>query len=380
MYNSTKIFSSRLIIFSGVKEIATAIFRIFNYSQAIQSTVDINIQQEHDLVKTLIIGGLGAFAETSFGLILLTKPSKHVRYIHIAIGILLFLLPLFLSDSFLEQVEDTFIYQASNVKGLVHAQSADPDPSQIALNDYQFQLQKYRDAHKQYLSAKNAFLSFNTLTSRTTAIDKTKTLVTSRSLLTQTYLRALRTQLASTPTITQNTRNNLSSQLQNHETFLQNHAQNTSSITDLNAIISHSNIFQDRYPQIQTLAFTTLYTIQRAQQNDLSQRLTTQQLSLSSLATQIGDSPEINTTQVAQWLKDTDSTLAENQLNLQESQDLLEKIKPTKTFLLTNTRTFQKIQSELNTTKNRLFTVTGFLNARHPCHTAALLAVTLSLD
>lgn len=352
---ATRIISIALII-NGLKEIGLGLYEIFTYTNATQTGVAIAETEFKELLKVFLVDSVRASVESVYGFILLFKPSEKIKLFHIAIGVAIFLLPFLITDKFLNQVNQLL----PSVKIEVSQTLAQETPLSQAISDYQFQFQKYREAHAEYLSAKNAFLSFDTLNSRTNAIEKTRVLLQLRAEVIRSYLFALRIALRNAPGVSQNDLASFSDQLAAQETFLTNYQDTIQNLTSLESVSQTSNELQSRYPSIQILSYNTLLTILQSEQSHIATNLETQRQNLDELIQEASNSA-LNITQISQWLSDTQSTLNQNAGSYEAAQELLTKLRPNQKQLLSNQRIFSKILKIFQETKQNLLTVTDFL-------------------
>ena len=347
---------SIVLIVNGVREIAVSLFSIFKYSNAVQAGGFIAHDEFRELLKFFIVGTISSLVETGYGLSLIVKPSEKIKLVHLVLGALIFIIPFLVPDTVLDNVED----HLPTVSLVLSVNAQETSPEQ-AIADYQFQLQKYREAHQEYLASKNSFLSFKTLNSRTKAINNTKQLLTQRDETIRSYLLALRVQIINSPGIIASQKDQLLNQIAAQEQFVTTHKQQVPSISDIETIKSVSENLEDRYPQIQTVAFQGLSTILVGEQNQSETELLRLAENLETLAQDATDN-EINKPRVNQWLKDTRSSIEQNQLLYQDQQVELERIRPRASSSTSNQRYFSKVLSILKKTKQNLLDSANFIN------------------
>ncbi|MBI2010462.1 MAG: hypothetical protein HYS86_04825 [Candidatus Chisholmbacteria bacterium] len=353
--------TSIALLFSATRGLITTLAEIFTFVSAIQRSTSLIQSDVNTTLRIFLVEIIRVAVEATYGVVLLVKPGHKVRFLHIIVGLVLFLIPYLITDTLLQQTSDLLLYQNPLS---IYAQGASPSPNPAidsatqALSDYQFQFQNYRTTHSQYLSDKNAFLTFQTLNAQETAIESTKKLLISRAETLHTYLRALRTKLGATPGITLATKESLEADLSAEESFLEEHLAQIPSLLSLEAINNESLKLEARYPQIQVLSYTTIYTIFRGEQTDISQKLLLEQRNLQNLVDQ--NATELNSDRISQWLKDTENKLAENDTSFAAAEKELSQIKPSLNLKLGNQRHFGKILSLLEETRTRLTQVVSF--------------------
>lgn len=352
----SKIISAGLLI-SGVTGLGKSLWEIFNYSSAVQVGVSVTQAEFHQLLRVFVVGGARALIESVYGAILMMMRVNKIRLAHLIVGLVLFLVPLVLNDGVVSQLEKLLVSGKKVELTKVYAQTTPPTQ---AIADYRFALQKYREAHKDYLAAKNSYFSFNTLNSRTEAIDKTKALLTQRDEMMRTYMFALRMSVLENPGIDDEVKRELDKDIIEQETFLMRHRAKVPAISGLDEVESASAEFAESFPAMQVLAYVTLQNLMLGDQVFVTEVLKEQHGNLSELMKEASSS-DFNLTQANQWLEDTESVWTENELVHAEAETLVSKLKPKSASLNTNQRDFAKIISIMNTAKQKLVTVVGFL-------------------
>lgn len=123
--------------------------------------------------------------------------------------------------------------------------------SQQAYKDYLYQFDQYRQKYNEFLVAKNEYLKFKTLTSESTALAKTKIMISQRDLLLRSYLILLTEKLNEVPELNPSDKSLYQSLLTNEITFLEAQsklAESIGSLEDANTVSrqleSHYNILQ----------------------------------------------------------------------------------------------------------------------------------------
>ncbi len=347
--------TSLVLLISGLYGLISTVIHTFNYTTIVTTKAGITPEEFYAVLKKFLVEGITTTVEAVYGLTMLFTKTHKLKLLHYLIAIVLFLLPFVINEQFLKQTE-TII---PKVQISLPAIAAETPPAQ-ALSDYDFMLQKYRQAHTDYLSAKNTYLTFKTLNAQTEATDKTKILLIARDDVLRTYLFALRITLRNTLGVDPEEQATLSNKLEKQEQFLVNHKDTIPPITGLNEISTASLAMETKYPEIQTLGYQTLYAIIVGQQTSASKTLLDQLDKLTNLTSE-ATSSDFDTAKANQWLTDTKNTLEKLQPDRIETQALLAKIKPEKSALMSNQRQFAKILDILDTSRNRLIQVTEFL-------------------
>ena len=105
--------------------------------------------------------------------------------------------------------------------------------SQQAYQDYLYQFDTYRQKYSEFTVAKNEYLKFKTLTSQTTALDKTKSMLSQRDLLLRSYLLLLNEKLNEDQGLGSTEKVTYQRLIQNEVKFLEDHSRLVSNIGSL---------------------------------------------------------------------------------------------------------------------------------------------------
>lgn len=105
--------------------------------------------------------------------------------------------------------------------------------SQQAYQDYLYQFDLYRQNYADFAVAKNEYEKFGTLTSQTTALQKTIDVLSQRDNLLRAYLLLLNEKLNETTDTTSIDKNLYQTLIRNEVTFLENHSKSVDAIGSL---------------------------------------------------------------------------------------------------------------------------------------------------
>jgi hypothetical protein len=119
--------------------------------------------------------------------------------------------------------------------------------SEQAYRDYLYQLDTYRQKYNEFKIAKNEYDKFNTLTSQTTALDKTKTMLSSRDILLKTYLLLLNEKLIENLGLSSSERDLYRALISSENVFLDSHSQLIPSIGSLSDSVDVSQNLESHY-------------------------------------------------------------------------------------------------------------------------------------
>lgn len=124
--------------------------------------------------------------------------------------------------------------------------------SDQAYSDYIYQSDIYRNNYSEFQIAKNEYLKFRTLTSQTTALEKTKIMLAQRDNMLQSYLSLLKEKLNEDTGLNGPDKNQYQSILQNEITFLTKHTSLLPSIGSLDDASKVSNELESHYLVLRT--------------------------------------------------------------------------------------------------------------------------------
>lgn len=123
--------------------------------------------------------------------------------------------------------------------------------SQQAYQDYLFQFDLYRQKYSEFTVAKNEYLKFKTLTSQTTALEKTIAMLSQRDLLLRAYLLLLNEKLNEDRGLSSIQRTTYQTLLTNEVVFLEGHSQLVGSIGSLEDATETSQQLESHYNILQ---------------------------------------------------------------------------------------------------------------------------------
>ena len=123
--------------------------------------------------------------------------------------------------------------------------------SQQAHQDYLYQFDVYRQTYTDFQVAKNEYAKFNTLTSQTTALAKTKAMLSQRDQLLRAYLLLLNEKLNEDTGLNPSTKQLYRSLISNEVTFLENHAKLVPSIGSIGDAVRIGEQLESHYGVLQ---------------------------------------------------------------------------------------------------------------------------------
>lgn len=116
-----------------------------------------------------------------------------------------------------------------------------------AYKDYLYQFDVYRQKYADFKVAKNEYLKFKTLTSQTTALEKTKLMMSQRDLLLRAYLLVLNEKLNETAGMSGVERTTYQTVINNEVKFLESHSKLIESIGTLEDATEVSRQLESHY-------------------------------------------------------------------------------------------------------------------------------------
>ena len=122
---------------------------------------------------------------------------------------------------------------------------------QQAYQDYLFQFDVYRQKYSEFTVAKNEFQKFGTLTSQSTALQKTIAMLAQRDLLVRAYLLLLNEKLAEGRGLLVTDRQTYQTLLTNEIGFLENHSRLVETIGSLEDAVETSQDLESHYTILQ---------------------------------------------------------------------------------------------------------------------------------
>jgi len=197
-----------------------------------------------------------------------------------------------------------------------------------AYDDYIYTYSQYRVAHSEYVSAKQAYLNYKTLTSKTEAQDKTLKMLEWRDEVIKTYLTALRLKLAETTGISNYEQNVLYLKLDSEVSWYIKHHDALSSAGSLEDLVDSAEEAQGKYQETEVLIYQALGTILSGKETTLRQHLNQQMESLKNKIAEIREKGDKKTTIAERWLLEAENRLTRSQEKQSAAQQILTKIKP----------------------------------------------------
>lgn len=175
--------------------------------------------------------------------------------------------------------------------------------SSQAYQDYLAQYDTYRKNSSDFQTAKNEYLKFQSLTSQTAALDKTKQLLAQRDTLFITYLLVLSDKLDENPGVSPSDKQKYQQLLASESAFLSSHLKQAPGTTSLDDTIALSGPFESHYKTLYLTIKKVLAVLTLGQLTALDTSYQSLIASAQSIiATNASTIPAAKTTIINQWV------------------------------------------------------------------------------
>jgi len=198
---------------------------------------------------------------------------------------------------------------------------------QKAYDDYLHNYNQYRQANTEFISAKQAYLNYQTLNSKENALNKTSNLIRREDEVVKTYLTALRLKLGQISSISDYELNIIYLKIDNEVAWYQNHQNNLNSTGSLEDLVKSSQTMKQRYQETEVLAYQTLGSILAGKQAYYRIQIKQQIDSLKEKIGIIRQTGDKETQTAERWLLEAENRLTRSQEKEFEAQQILAKMK-----------------------------------------------------
>ncbi len=217
-----------------------------------------------------------------------------------------------------------------------------------AYQDYIYNLSLYHQAYQKFVIAKNEYLTYQTLTSETKALEATKNMLEKRSQAAITYLSALRMRLAETTGILTYKSNLLFLNLLKNIEIYEGQKTFFPSAATLNDLLKVSIKFEEQYKKTEILIFDTLLTIIMGKENNLRDQIQYQITKIQEKLTQIKKEDEKDTAKAERWLLEAKNKILLSKQKQEEAEEIISKLIPSKKDKIKDFREAQLKAEESN--------------------------------
>lgn len=197
-----------------------------------------------------------------------------------------------------------------------------------AFNDYLYNYTQYRQSHQEYVAAREAYLTYKTLTSKTMALEKTLKMLKAEDEVIRTYLIALRMKLAEISGVSDYERNILYLKLDNEASWYCQHQETLSSAATLEDLVDSSRKAKDKYQKTEILIYQVLGAILTGKETHFRNQLSDQIKVLKEKLGEIRQKGDKETSLAERWLLEAENRLIRSQEKQFEAQQTLTKMKP----------------------------------------------------
>ncbi|PIS13864.1 hypothetical protein COT65_01920 [Candidatus Shapirobacteria bacterium CG09_land_8_20_14_0_10_47_13] len=189
---------------------------------------------------------------------------------------------------------------------LVHGQNFD---FKTAQDNYLAAYNQYRTAHEDYVTASQAYLNYQTLTSKTEAFSKTLKMLEFRDEVIKTYLTTIRLKLAETTNIANYEQNVLYLKLDSEIAWYAKHRDSLASAGDLEDLISSSDEAQRKYQETEIFIYQVLGSILGGKETSLRDKINQNIEVIKTKLAAIKQTGDKNTTTAERWLLEAGNRL-----------------------------------------------------------------------
>ena len=127
-----------------------------------------------------------------------------------------------------------------------------------AFNDYVYNYNLYRSTHLDYITAKSEYQSYNTLTSKTKALEATRKMLQQRAKAFETYLTSLRTKLKEETGVSTYKQSLYFLKLDDEITWQKQHQSFLTTPSTIEDLIKESRKLENRYPSTSVINYQAL--------------------------------------------------------------------------------------------------------------------------
>ncbi len=224
--------------------------------------------------------------------------------------------------------------------GLVLAQEFNFDR---AYADYLYNYNLYRESHDNYITARETFLKYQTLTSKNEALGKTKEMLQKQDEVIKTYLTALRIKLMENPGLSTDEQNILFGNLDNEIEWFRQHQEEVNTANSLEDLTALSEKSKEQYQKTEVLIYETLGAIFAGKEIGLREEISQQIKNLKEKVGEIRLKGDKDTSLTERWLLEAENRLTQSQEKQFEAQQKLSKIGSS----LDKNRSYNEAQSSL---------------------------------
>lgn len=225
--------------------------------------------------------------------------------------------------------------------GLASAQEFNFDR---AYSDYLYNYNLYRESYGTYSTAREAFLKYQTLTSKNEALGKTREMLNHQDEVIKTYLTALKLKLTGISGLSNDEQHILSLNLDNEITWFGQHQEELNKAGSLEDLVAVAGKSKEQYRKTEVLIYQTLGAILAGKETALREEISQKIKSLKEKVGEIRLKGDKDTSLAERWLLEAENRLTKSQEKQFAAQQTLVKLKESS---LNKTRIYNEAQSSL---------------------------------
>ena len=200
-----------------------------------------------------------------------------------------------------------------------------------ANSDYLYNYGLYRQSYNEYVAAKQAYLKYQTLTSKTEALEKTKQMLKNQDEVIKTYLTALRLKLAETSGISEYEQNILYLKLDSEIAWFAKHQEEIQSAGSLDDLADSAKDGKEQYQKTEILIYESLGGILASKETGLREEINQKIKELKDKIGEIRLKGDKKTALAERWLLEAENRLTRSQEKQFAAQQILSSLKVSNT-------------------------------------------------
>jgi len=212
-----------------------------------------------------------------------------------------------------------------------------------AYSDYLYNYNLYRKSYDTYSTAREAFLKYQTLTSKNEALGKTKEMLNHQDEVAKTYLTALKLKLTDSG-LSNDEQHILSLNLDKEIDWFRQHQEELNKANSLEDLVILAGKSKEQYEKTEVLIYQTLGAILAGKETALREEISQKIKNLKEKVGEIRLKGDKNTSLAERWLLEAENRLIKSQEKQFAAQQTLGKIKESS---LNKIRNYNEAQSSL---------------------------------
>jgi len=195
-----------------------------------------------------------------------------------------------------------------------------------AFSDYLYNFDLYRQAYQEYIFARESFLQYKTLTSKTNAFQKTFKMTQARDETIRTYLIALKIKLREIRNFSSAQQKLSTLKLDSEANWYLVHKDELSTAGNLEDLVELANKAEERYKQkTEVLIYQTLHQILVGKENNLAEKINIQIASLKDKLKEIKEKGG-DVSLEERWILETEKRLSRFEEKVSASFEKMEEM------------------------------------------------------